>query len=165
MKRAQIDLGTATASTTAKLLSEADLHTMLDNMGLSPTTGSYNDGSKYENITESHGDWNFNFTLNLSPDTTNIWITLWLNQVKDPNNAKASDWYNPLAMQGSLWPAYFSFETSDNEITANLAVANSNVTPALMRNTLDNFMNNLSATSSAWDTSKWTYGPAAPAAK
>ena len=82
---------------------------MLDNIGLSPTTGSYNDGSKYENIAESHGDWNFNFTLNLSPDTTNIWITLWLNQVKDPNNAKASYWYNLLAMQGSLWAGLLQF--------------------------------------------------------
>jgi hypothetical protein len=157
VKRAQIDVGTATpAASASKALSEADLHTLLDNMGLSPTTGTFTDGSKYEAITVDHGDYNYYFQVNLSPDTTYIWFTTWGGQIKDLNSSKVSNWTNLLMQQGSLWPGYFSFETTDNSITANLGVRNADMTPALMRTTIDTFMDNLSSTSAAWDTSKWT---------
>ena len=165
-KRLQVDLGTApTVSTGAKVLTAADLHTMLDNMGLNPTTGTYSDGSKYETFSEQQGTWTFSITANLSPDTTNIWLYVGLGQVKNADSTKPANWYNLVALEGQIWPAYINYSAANGELSMNMPLRNADITPATLRKSLDTFMSSISSNSSTWDSSTWpTSAPPAAAA-
>lgn len=163
MMNARVELGTSEALAPPKTLAMADIHALLVSLNLNPTTNTDTDGSTYEVVNETHGTWTFAYTVNLSGDKSNIWIDCWLASVKDPDHTKPVHWYQLLAGQNTLWPAYFTYDGDDKEIIAHQPLANANVTQASLRTTIDQFLDKLVASSSVWDTSQWVDAP--PAAK
>jgi hypothetical protein len=164
MMNTRVELGISEALAPPKALTMADVHALLASLSLNPTSNPAGDGTTYDIVREAHGNCTFSYSVYLSTSKSNIWINCWLMTVKDPDNTKAAHWYKLMASQTTLWPAYFTYDATDQELMAHQCLPNSNVTQASLRTTIDGFLDKLVASSSLWDTSQWTDTPAPAAA-
>lgn len=134
------------------------LQTMLENMGYEPKTGQYGDGTKYVTVSIARGTWTFAIGLDLSPDKSQIWLSSYLVEVKEPSQVKPEPLYKLLEANNAIWPCYFVYFTSSNGLSIYRPLKNLDVKPALLKNTLESHMNAIESTAGLWDASKWTEG-------
>jgi hypothetical protein len=71
-----------------------------------------------------------------------------------------------LEAEADVWPGYFAYHTDAKDAYYYRAIVNVNITPVLLRKTLDAVMDDMQHTSDWWDTDNWTkpVPPPAPAA-
>ncbi len=166
--RSKLDIAkgdsTAPASGGVALTTES-LATMLENMGYEPKTGQYSDGSKYLSLAVARGTWTFGIGLDISPDKSQIWLSSYLAEVKEPDKVKPEPLMKLLEANNSVWPCYFVYFTQSKGLSLYRPLKNLDVKPALLKNTLEAHMNAIETTAPLWDVAKWTdSAPAAPAA-
>jgi hypothetical protein len=138
------------------VLTIESLSTMLENMGYEPKSGQYNDGAKYLTISIPRNTWTFAIGLDLSPDKSQIWLSSYLAEVKEPEKVKAEQVFKLLEANNSIWPCYFVYYTSSKGLSIYRPLKNLDVKPVLMKNTLEAHMNAIETTAALWDVSKWT---------
>jgi hypothetical protein len=156
----------AVAPTPAGSVTIESLNTMLDAMGYDPKLGNYNDGSHYVTIAVPRSSYTISVSFDLSPDKSNIWLSVYLNDVKDPDKAPTDTLLKLLEVENGIWPTYISYNTSAKTLYAYRPLKNQDLKPALMRTTIESYLSNVESTASLWDTSTWGQASAAaPAAK
>lgn len=138
------------------VLTVDSLETMLENMGYEPKAGKYNDGTKYLTVSIARGTWTFAIGLDLSPDKSQIWLSSYLAEVKDPAKVKPEPLLKLLEANNAIWPCYFVYFTSHNGLSIYRPLKNLDLKPALLKNTLESHMNAIESTAGLWDVSKWT---------
>lgn len=165
--RSKLDIpkGDATPTTGAVALTVESLGTMLENMGYEPKIGQYSDGSKYISVLISRNTWTFGIGFDLSPDKSQIWLSSYLAEVKEPNSVKPEYLFKLLEANNAVWPCYFVYFTQSKGLSLYRPLKNQDVKPALLKNTLESHMNAIESTAGLWDVSQWSGAPpAAPAA-
>jgi hypothetical protein len=141
------------------------LQSMLDAMGYEPKLGNYNDGSHYVLLAVPRPNYTITVSLDLSPDKSNIWMSVFLNEVKDPDKAPTATLLRMLEVENGIWPTYLSYNSNAKTFYAYRPLKNQDLKPALMRTTIESFLTNIEATASLWDTSTWGQATAAAPAK
>lgn len=138
------------------VLTMESLQAMLENMGYEPKAGQYSDGAKYLTVAIPRGTWTFAIGFDLSPDKSQIWLSSYLAEVKEPSKVKPEPLYKLLEANNAIWPCYFVYFTSSNGLSIYRPLKNLDVKPALMKNTLESHMTAIESTAGLWDVSKWT---------
>ncbi len=133
---------TASQCTGGKLNDDC-LETALTNLGYTPKKLS-----KGYLITASHGTWNLSVQLVLSGDGRKIGMNANLGVL---NEGLTADNYKAILVKnGDIDPTTFYVDDVKNQLLLHRTIDNHDVTPAILREELDHFMDGLESSSSAW---------------
>ncbi len=131
------------------------LATMLEGLGYENKVSLYSDNSKYIDLTLSRGNWNITTSVDLSPDKSMFWLTVYLTKVEDPTKAPLTAALKLLESEAAVWPSYFTYNTKSNLIYITRPVPNGNLKATTLRPILDSFLTNIDSTTEAWLSATW----------
>lgn len=146
--RAQ-DAGQNENRTAGQMVTDASLQQMLDNMGFEP--------KKLSNgylITIKRDSWTYYVQVSLSSDKTKMGLNSNLGVVEKPETVTAEQWKNLLISNGEIDPSTFFFDKTSNKLYMHRSLDNRSVTPAFLRQQIENFCGNIKDTSSLWKFTK-----------
>ena len=131
------------------------LAVMLEGMGYENKVSLYSDNSKYIDLTLSRGNWNITTSVDLSPDKSMFWLTVYLTKVEDPSKAPLTAALKLLESEATVWPSYFTYNTKSNLIYITRPVPNANLKATTLRPILDTFLTNIDSTADTWLSTLW----------
>ena len=141
--------GGSTAQEKAKdnRISYPDLMKMVENMGYeAKDIGNNNFEIKYE----SSGATNY-VAMNLSPDGSVVWFAAYLIEVKEPDAVPAKAWFGLVNENNKIGPSHFAYDNSNSRLYLYRPMANQDITPARVRDSLSIFVRHLRETNNLWD--------------
>ena len=130
----------------ADVLSDQDLKTMLDGLGYSP-----NHLSNGYLIAISRDGWTYNMQVLLSPDASKVGFNANLGAVDDPSTVTADQWRTLLEKNEDVDPSNFYFDKDQKKLYLHRAIDNRDLTPAILRQQIDNFCSNIHDTATDWN--------------
>lgn len=126
-------------------LDNDSLKTMLDSMGYAPTALS-----KGYLIAIKRDTWTYNMQLVLSDDQTKLGINANLGVVENPDDVSAATWRKLLEDNEDTDPSHFYFDKDQKKLYLHRVLDNRSISPAFLRQQVDNFCGNIHDTSSDW---------------
>jgi len=153
-----------TPPATAGTLTVDGMKTMLENMGYEPKLAEYASGSKYIVCPITRGTWTFGFSIDLGPDGSMWWFSMYLGEVKEPEKATPAALLKVIESELAIWPSFFVYSSGVKGIFMYRPLRNADLKPAVLRTNLETMMGNVESTAAVWDTSKWSGSPPAATA-
>ena len=145
----------AMAPAKAAPLTDDGLKGMLENLGYTVTVSGDKAPHRYK-IDESGTDLNYTVTLELSSDKgTVLWIYAGLYEIPADKPAPSAALLALLAKNDDIGPMFFSYNTGNKLLYLNAPTANSDITPAILRQKIRNFVQKMDSTYSLWDVKSW----------
>ncbi|HEX4569702.1 MAG TPA: hypothetical protein VH184_04695 [Dongiaceae bacterium] len=135
-------------------LTEDTLKSMLENLGYDVTVSGDKPPHHYK-IGESGSNLDYTISLELSTDKGNtiLWIYAGLYEVPSPT--PSAPLLALLAKNDEIGPTFFSYATSNKLMYLNAPTANIDITPAILRQKIRNFVTKLDSTYSLWNVKDW----------
>jgi hypothetical protein len=130
-------------------LTDATLRQMLDTMGFEPkplTKGFL--------ITIKRDTWTVSVQLVISSNGEKIGMNANLGVVENPDGITAAQWRGLLAANEDVDPSSFYYSAGDKKLYIHRVLDNHGLTPAFMREQIDNFYGNVKDTSKLWNFTK-----------
>jgi hypothetical protein len=145
-------------SAKAAPLTDDGLKAMLDNLGYTVTVSGDKAPHRYK-IEESGTNLDYTMTIELSADKDNavLWIYAGLYTVPDDKPAPSAALLALLAKNDEIGPVFFSYSASNKFLYLNAPTANIDMTPAVLRQKIRNFVSKLDSTYSLWNVKDWKY--------
>jgi len=132
------------------------LKTMIDNLGYtSSVTTQGTTKSYWIPVTLPDNSYTVQTYLQLSSDKTELWIVASLSKIPQGKSVPPSVLQGMLVENDTITPKSFSLGKTNNTFYLNMRVRNDNVTPALLRQSIDSMTAILTQTESLWATDKW----------
>jgi uncharacterized protein (TIGR03067 family) len=94
-------------------------------------------GKSFTEVTLERSEWTSVIRTSLSTDNTHIWFDVYLLTVNHPEEVPAAVWKKLLAKNEEVSPAVFSFNKTNKRIYLSCSIANTEVTPILLRKELE----------------------------
>jgi hypothetical protein len=141
-------------------LEDADLPSMLQNMGYEPEKLSE---GVWRVVIEQDG-WTFYIRMWLSTDNRQkLWMTTGFGDIKDWDGVPAEVLKKLMISNDAIGPAHFYIAKSGEVWRLNMgkALDNRGISPAVLRRELDKFLSTIKTTADLWDQSTWTQAAAA----
>src|SRR5690348_2608253 len=139
-------------------LTEDTLKAMLENLGYTVTVTGDKVPHHFK-IDESApiNDLTFTITFDLSSakDATVLWIYAGLYEIPADKPAPSSALLALLAKNDEIGPTFFSYSTDNKLLYLNAPTGNVDITPAVLRLKIKNFITKLDSTYSLWNVPKW----------
>ena len=146
------------AEAKAAPLTDDTLKAMLENLGYTVTVTSDKPPRHFRiDETAPVNDLDFTITFNLSTakDPTVLWIYAGLYEIPADKPAPSSALLALLAKNDEIGPTFFSYSTDNKLLYLNAPTANVDITPAVLRLKIKNFITKLDSTYSLWNVPKW----------
>jgi hypothetical protein len=122
---------------------------------------SINDnGNQYFTINVKQGQTRLNVVVSLSPNGNIIWITCSVSKIPDPRRAAPEALAYLLAKNSEIGPIFFDIVPQQGMIQMSEPVANSGMTPELLRQYLGEFVETAQKTEPLWRQNVITPGAA-----
>jgi hypothetical protein len=134
------------------VLTDESLKEMLENMGYTPEVIRNGNGQVFYKISMKSDGWDFIQYVTLSTDKTNVWFLVSLADVPD-DLTSVEPLKKLLAENNKIGPCHFTLD--GKTIWMRLQIANSDVTPARLRTSIDTMNSNVKSTYGLWNTSAW----------
>lgn len=126
-------------------LTDTQLLQLLDTMGFAPRKLS----KGYLIVIQRDG-WTYNMQVVLSPDLTKLGMNANLATSTHPAALPASVWRSLLADNEDVDPSCFYFDRKLNRLFLHRVLDNHFITPAFLRQQIDNFCQNIKSTEADW---------------
>lgn len=130
-------------------LSNDGLSGLLTGMGYEPKPLS-----KGFLITIKRDTWTVSIQLVISANGEKIGMNANLGVVENPDAISAAQWRGLLAANEDVDPSSFYFSASDKKLYIHRVLDNHGLTPAFLREQIDNFYGNVKDTSKLWNFTK-----------
>jgi hypothetical protein len=139
-------------------LTDDTLKAMLENLGYTVTvTGDK--APRHFKVDESAPinslDFTITFDLSSAKDATVLWIYAGLYEIPAGKPAPSSALLALLAKNDEIGPIFFSYNADNKLLYLNAPTANVDITPAVLRQKIKNFITKLDSTYSLWNVPKW----------
>ena len=146
------------AAAKAAPLTDDTLKAMLENLGYTVTvTGDK--PPRHFKVDESAPvnaiDFTITFDLSAAKDATVLWIYAGLYEIPAGKPAPSRALLALLAKNDEIGPTFFSYSTDNKLMYLNAPTANVDITPAVLRLKIKNFITKLDSTYSLWNVPKW----------
>jgi hypothetical protein len=144
----------ASAQDTAKkgvVLTHESLGAMLENLGYDAKS---NKEGTYYTIQENRSDFTFVYNVGLSSDKKNVWITSSLRQWR--SDVAKERFASLMAAADQYPPAFFTYHPQTHWVRLKLCVRNADITPAVLKEHIDQFKSCMQNTVKLWDPAQWT---------
>jgi hypothetical protein len=143
------------APATAVPLTDDALKTMLENFGYTVTVGG--DKIKTYKFEDSLPDDSLTFTItaSISSDKSLLWLFTGLYKMPEGKMPPSSAMLALLAKNDSIGPDFFSYDEGGKLFYLNASAANTDITPAVLRQKIKNFIATLVSTRDLWTPEKW----------
>jgi len=149
-------IGVAIQPAFAAPLTDDSLKTMIDNLGYtSSVTTQGATKSFWIPVTLPDNSYTVQTFLQLSSDKTELWIVATLSKIPPGKTVPPSVLMGMLIENDTITPKSFSLSKTSNTFYLNMRVRNDNVTPALLRQSIDAMTAILTRTEPLWATDKW----------
>lgn len=116
------------ASSNSSNLSDRELRQVLERAGFEIVTT--HSGNVYE-IEKTEGDWTFPVLVELSPDGSNLWVTVVLQEFTGRLEDHAVRFAKLLAVNGTYGNVFFKFDTETKMMMLVGSRPNQNITPSV----------------------------------
>lgn len=103
-------------------------------------------------IEASEGEWTFPILIELSPDKSNIWCTVVLQEFAGPLENHAVRFAKLMALNGKYGNVFFKFDTETRMMMLVGSKSNQNLTPSAMDDMIGLLMSIASESDSLWKT-------------
>lgn len=133
----------------AGALVDDGLRKLLDGMGYEPKPLS-----KGFLIAVKRDTWTINIQLVISPNGEKIGMNANLGVVENPDGVTAAQWKALLAANGDIDPSAFYFDATQKKLYLHRSLDNRGITPAILRQQIENFCGNMVDTSTLWSFTK-----------
>ena len=130
-------------------LVDDSLRKMLDGMGYEPKALS-----KGFLIAIKRDTWTINIQVVISPNGEKIGINSNLGIVENPDAVTAAQWKSLLAANADIDPSAFYFDATQKKLYLHRSLDNRGITPAILRQQVENFCGNMVDTSALWSFTK-----------
>jgi len=133
----------------AGALADDGLRKMLDGMGYEPkplTKGFL--------LSVKRDTWTINIQLVISANGEKIGMNANLGAVENPDAVTAAQWKALLAANGDIDPSAFYFDATQKKLYLHRSMDNRGLTPAILRQQIENFCGNMVDTAKLWDFTK-----------
>jgi hypothetical protein len=152
----KVPAATSSDGKQATALTDETLLQMLRGMGYEPKVDTNNDGSKSYTIHFEREGWCYYFRISLSPDKSVLWISTSLGDVPPGQKIRPEALLKILELNRSgLGKARFSI-SDRGTLFLSIPLDNRGVTPALIRDAVDELVANVKETQPYWKTGTWT---------
>ena len=138
------------------------LQQMLENLGYSPSVVKTPTGETTFSLVVTRGTWTLRPTLALTTNGSHLAILHYITQKIDPTKVEAARWQKLLEANVVVAPNVFALLTATQQVLMYHTERNIDISPALLRQWLDQSMDAVIATHDSW---KDLGTPTAPAAK
>jgi hypothetical protein len=175
LKMSKLDMsrGDATAPPAAPSagITLESLKAMIEGLGYEPKLNTFADGSQNCEVAFPRGTWSIYVNMSLSPDKSNLWMTVLLTSVPDPAKASGAAVLSLLEKEDAVWPGYITYYSGPKTLWLSRPMKTDALKPAMLRSNLESMADSIIATAPQWDTSKWSEAtatapaPPAPTAK
>jgi hypothetical protein len=146
--------GRVTAGPPGVRFTTAGLGKFLTEMGYPHKTGTANNGVLPYHLQVDRYNLNGMITINLSPDQTNLWISAFIRNVPERATRLDEHLWQLLKVNYQTGPVFFSV-AEPRQLYLMRCLPNGNVTPALFRSALDDFIDVMARTADLWATENW----------
>lgn len=130
-------------------LDNDSLKTMLDNMGYAPSALS-----KGYLLAIKQDSWTYNMQVVLSGDGTKLGLNANLGTVDSPDDISAATWLKLLEDNSDYDPSAFYFDKDAKKLYLHRVIDNRGITPAVLRQQIDNFVGNIHDSADDWKFTK-----------
>ncbi len=134
-----------TKTVAAGALADESLRKMLDGMGYEPKPLS-----KGFLIAIKRDTWTMNIQLVISPNGEKIGMNSNLGMVENPDTVAAAQWKALIVANGDIDPSAFYFDATQKKLYLHRSLDNRGLTPAILRQQVENFCGNMVDTSALW---------------
>jgi hypothetical protein len=100
--------------------------------------------------------WVYYATFEISPDQSNVWISLNGPKIGDTNAVPAKVLLEMLTVNEDLWPSYFYYSEKANRFTLCLPVRNSGLKAKDIRGKFDTLSAQFKKHEHLWNPERWT---------
>jgi len=130
-------------------LTDDGLNKMLDGLGYEPKKL----GSGYL-IAIKKDSWTYNMQFVLSKDNSRLGMNANLGNVPSPETVTAEQWKGLLIENSNIDPSFFYFDKDQKKLYLHRVLDNRSITPAYIRQQVDNFCGNIKDTADKWNFTK-----------
>jgi hypothetical protein len=143
------------APVTAAPLADDTLKAMLENLGYTVTVGG--DKIKTFKFEDSLPDDSLTFTItaSISSDKSLLWLFTGLYKMPEGKTPPSGAMLALLAKNDTIGPDFFSYDDGGKLFYLNASAANIDITPAILRQKIKNFIATLGSTRDLWTPEKW----------
>jgi S1-C subfamily serine protease len=152
----------ATPPTGTQIRSDAELRSILSNMGYAVKAVPSAGGASLFAIIIEQQDWRLPVYLSRSGDGGRIWITMTLCSLASLDEIPRERQLEMLAANQNTGPVHFSYAASLKELRLNNIVENRSVTPAILREEIDRLIATAVRTASTWEKRNWAVSSGTP---
>jgi hypothetical protein len=139
------------AKSTPQKFTYDDLGKMLESMGYTIHPQKDKEGKLYGfNIELTRGSQTVTFRISLSPSQEVIWLDMDLMAFNEKEPATPALLLKFFGEHDKLWPAYMVYYANINRLQMSMPLKGPNFTPALIRTTLDSFVDKLQIVKDAY---------------
>jgi|GEM_PF-6613711 len=126
-------------------LTKDSLKAMLDGLGLEPKplNGGYV-------VTIKRDGWDDAIQFGISDDRTKLGLNANLGAIAKPDTITAAQWKKLLEDNFEINPSFISFDGKNNRLFMARVLDNHAITPAYLRQQIDNFCTNVHTTAADW---------------
>lgn len=129
----------------------AELGRVLEMLGYNPKPSMDKNGKVIGyNVEFLSGGWTMRFSVLLSHDGSNLWLSGSIAPVVDLAGASGSALLKLLGENDRIWPAYVSFQTGASYLKLAVAIPNKDITPGLLRTKMDAYSTTLKELIAIW---------------
>jgi hypothetical protein len=136
------------------------LKTMLENLGYDVRASKSSDGKPMYYVKLKRDTWEFEVSVALSSDNTELWLTCGVVDLPPTDKVPAEVLEKMLAKSDELGPTHFGMKKS-RRVYLNCPIENKDVTPARLRAALDQLGDDIKGTEDLWNMKKWPGADAA----
>jgi len=126
-------------------LDDAGLQQMLTGLGYEPKALD-----KGFLVTIKKDGWSYYVQFVISEDKSRLGMNANLGQITDPDSVAAKDWMGLLAANSDLDPSSFNYDKNAKKVYLHRVLDNRGVTPAYVREQIDNFTTNIRDSEGEW---------------
>jgi hypothetical protein len=131
------------------VLVEDTLRKLLDGMGYEPKPLS-----KGFLVAIKRDTWTINIQLVISPNGEKIGMNSNLGAVENPDAVTAAQWRALMIANGDIDPSAFYFDATQKKLYLHRSMDNRGITPAILRQQIENYCGNMVDTAKLWDFTK-----------
>jgi hypothetical protein len=125
------------------------LRKMLDGMGYEPKALT-----KGFLIAVKRDAWTINIQIVISPNGERIGMNANLGLVENPDGVTAAQWKDLMIANGDIDPSAFYFDATQKKLYLHRVMDNRGMTPAILRQQIENFCGNMIDTADLWKFTK-----------
>jgi hypothetical protein len=150
----------APAAAPAGVLTEEKLQEMLEMLGYEVRESKSTSGSKIFYVKQSRKGLSYEISISLSSDKNYLWTSVYLADLKPEHEAQAARLKMLLDVNQKVGPTHFY--TVEKRVYAAKATGNRGMTAKVLREHVDDFLENVANNEEHWNTAKWTAVVAKP---